>query len=327
MNDVMLTQKASTKTLFARIIEVREIGVLIPLIVCVVAFSLMNNRFYSMENIINVLRSTSFVFIAGVGMTYLLVSGAFDLSVGPQLAFSGIITGMLMQAGVSISISILIAIVLGCLIGSANGFCSVKLNIPPFIATLGMMYALKGVALIVRKGVPVYPLPDQFNAIGQGSLIGIPYVVIIAAVLGFIGHLILENTVYGRMLYAVGGNSETSRLAGIPVNKIKLSAFILVGAMSALSGILMTARLGSAQPGAGVGFELLVITSAIIGGTSLFGGAGTLFGTAFGALFMTILTNGMTMIRISPYWQQLVLGIVIIISVAIDQYRITRRGR
>ncbi len=314
------------KTLFRKVFfDFREIGVLLPLIAFAAFFTIRNPNFLSGSNIVNILRNTSYTLISAVGMTFLLITGFFDLSVGAMVAFSGVMTGLLMQAGVPIWLSITIGLVASILVGCLNAFFVIKLNIPAFIATIGSQYILKGIVLVVQAGAPVYPLPDRFNAIGACELWGIPLVAIIAFVLAVVGHVILKYTVFGRKMFAVGGNKETARLSGVRCDRIMCATWIIVAVLSGLTGILTAARLASAQPTAGASFELTVIAGCVIGGTSLFGGAGTILGTALGAIFMNMMTNGMTIIQLSPYWQQLALGIIIIVSVAFDQLRVSRK--
>lgn len=303
------------------ILSIREIGVLIPLVLMAIAIGCMNGAFFSFENIINVLRSTSFTFIVGVGMTIVLISAGLDLSIGSVFALGGMAAGFALHAGIPVPLAILLGILVGVLIGAVNGAIVVWAGIPPFITTLGMLYMARGLVLITTRGIPIYPLPENFNAIGQESLFGVPYIIIIAAVIGIAADFILKRTTYGRAVYAIGGNEETARLSGIRINPIKFSFYVIVGALATFTGLLQAARLGSAQPNVGQGFELEVIASVIIGGTSLFGGAGSILGTFLGALFMTVLKNGMSLVRVSPYWQQFVIGAIIILAVGIDQYR------
>jgi ribose/xylose/arabinose/galactoside ABC-type transport system permease subunit len=272
-------------------------------------------------------RIASFTFITAIGMTFLIISGGLDLSVGAVYAFSGVLCGLFMQLQIPIGLSVLLACVSGVVFGVMNGVFVQFINLPPFIATMGGMYIVRGLVLGIRRGNPVYPLPDTFNLIGQGNLFsfgiaGLPYVVIIAALLGLIAAFTLKHTSYGRMIFAVGGNAETSRLAGIPVRKIRFSAYVMTGVLASLTGILMSARMGSAQPNVGSGFEMQVIAASVIGGVSLNGGTGTILGTLLGSIFMTIITNGMTMIKVSAYWQQLVLGLVLVMACALDQIRL-----
>ncbi len=309
----------------SKIFSIREMGVIIPLIVAVIIFSFGNN-FMTVGNMTDVLRTTSFTFITAIGMAYLMISGGWDLSVGAVYALAGVVCGLLMTAGIPIPLAIAISLLVGVAVGCVNGFFVQVVNLNPFIATMATMYLARGFVLGFQKGQAVYPLPDGFNAIGQGSLmigtIGIPYVVIIAVALGVIATLVLRYTVYGRMLFAVGGNVEAARLAGIPTNKIRYSAYVLTGLLAALTGILMAARLGSGQPNVGSGFEMTVIAACVIGGVSLAGGVGKIYGAFLGAVFMAMISNGMTIIQISSYWQQLVLGIVLLLACSLEYFRI-----
>jgi ribose/xylose/arabinose/galactoside ABC-type transport system permease subunit len=320
-NETAIPSAGFISSRLQRISLMREIGVLIPLVLLIITFGVLNNAFVSGENIINILRSTSFTFIVGIGMTIVLISAGLDLSVGSQLALGAVTTAALLHHGVPIVIGIFAGLAVGLLIGLINGAIIVKLRIPPFITTLGMLYMARGVVLITTHGVPIYPLPESFNSIGQEGIWQIPYIVILAVVFGLAGDFVLRRTVYGRTVYAIGGNEETARLSGIKVDGIKLSVYMLVGALATLTGLLQAARLGSGQPSMGNGFELEVIAAVIIGGTSLFGGAGTILGTFLGALFMVVLKNGMSLVHVSAYWQQLVTGAIIIVAVGIDQYR------
>jgi len=259
-------------------------------------------------------------------MTFVLIAGGLDLSVGSVIALGGVITAMAVKAGIPIPLSMLLGLLLGAAIGLINGTIIVKCRIPALIVTLGMLYAARGAVLVLTKGAPVYPLPRSFNIIGQGDLFGIPYVVLIASLLGILGHIVLTRTTYGRAVYAVGGNAETARLSGINVNLITLSVYILTGVASTLAGMLMAARLASAQANAGAGWELQVIAAVIIGGTSMFGGSGSILGSLLGAFFMNVVATGMILMRISAYWQDLVIGAIIVLAVGIDQYRRRKTG-
>ncbi len=308
-------------------IRVREAGVIIPLLLACLLFAANSPVFLSSANVMNILRNASFVFITAIGMTFLIISGAFDLSVGPVYAFAGVFAGLLMTNGVPIILSVIIAtVVTGGLFGGINGFFVQKVGLPPMLATLGTMNLARGIVTGVQKGMPVYPLPEKFALIGQGSFFAgtgfqFPYVVAIALLLGAIAAFVLKKTVYGRMICAVGGNVETARLAGIPTKKISASVYILISMLAAFSGILIASRLGSAQPNVGVGYEMQVIAAVVIGGTSLAGGVGTIVGTFLGSLFMATISNGMTLVKISPFWQQLVLGIVLLLACSLDQIR------
>ena len=314
------------KKILTRFLRFREANMLIILLVVILVITIGNQKFIEIDNIVNVLRSCSFIFLIGIAMTFVLVTAELDLSVGSMLTMGGVLTCMAMSAGIGIALSIIIGLAYGFLMGAINGILVVKARIPSLIVTLGTMYVGRGLVLIITEGTPIYPLPESFNAIAQGEALIIPNLVIIALVLAIIAHIVLKNTKYGRAVYATGGNKETARLAGINVDLTRIIVFVLTGVTSALAGILMASRLGSAQPAAGTGYEMLVIASVIIGGTSLFGGAGTILGTAIGALLMSIIQNGMVLLKISAYWHNLVLGIIIIIAVGFDQHRRRKSG-
>jgi ribose transport system permease protein len=316
-----MTQDKTVGSYIKRIFRIKEMGIFITLIIIVAVFGIANPVFLSFSNIINILRSTSFILIIGIAMTFVLISGGLDLSVGPIVALGGVIAGLSVQSGIPIPVSILLGLLSGMAVGAFSGFTIAAFKIPPLIVTLGMMYVIKGVVLIITKGAPIFPLPQEFNIIGQGELAGIPFVVLIAVVLGVIAHIILTQTTIGREIHAVGGNIETAYLSGIRINRIKFLVYVLTGAAAAITGILMSARLASAQANSGTGYELLVIAAVIIGGTSLFGGSGTILGTAIGALFMTVVSNGMVILKVSVYWQNLVIGFIIILAVGIDQLK------
>jgi len=233
---------------------------------------------------------------------------------------------MAAKSGVPVAVSILTGLVFGLAAGLINGLLVVKLHIPALIVTLGMMYICDGLILIVTMGSPVYPLPYSFKKLGQGTVFGIPNIIMISLALALIGAFVLKNTKYGRQVYAIGGNRETARLAGIPVDATQVSVYVLSAASAALAGILMAGRLNSAQPGAGNGYEMTVVAAVIIGGTSMFGGAGSILGTLLGSLLMTVIENVLLLMKISAYWQSLVIGIIIIFAVGLDQYRRTKYG-
>lgn len=226
-----------------------------------------------------------------------------------------------MKSGMPIALSVIIGLLVGVLGGLMNAFIITKLSIPPLITTLGSMYMARGLVLVITKGTPIYPLPKAFSDFGSGSIFNIPYVVIIALVLSFIANWVLNHTVYGRKVYAIGGNEDTARFSGINIGRMKVSVYIIVTTLAALTGILMAARLGSAQVSIGDGIEMQVITAAIIGGTSMTGGSGKILGTVLGALFMTVLSNGMTLMGVSIYWQTFVMGFIIVLAVGIDQLK------
>jgi ribose/xylose/arabinose/galactoside ABC-type transport system permease subunit len=304
----------------------KENGIAIPLIVVVLIIYLINPVFLKFDNIVNILRQSAFVFLIGISMTFVFIGGGMDLSVGSILALSGIITGLGLLQGIPIWICILLGIGIGAFTGFLNGVFVAMFRIPSFIVTLGMMYIARGVVQYLTRGVPVYPLPEQFNFLGQGYIARIPIVVLVAAILGIIGHIILQKTIYGRSVYAVGGNLETARISGINVVSVSLLTYVLNGITSGITGIFTAARLGSALSNSGTGMELQVIAAVIIGGTSMFGGSGSIVGTMIGAIFMSVIANGMVILKISVYLQSVVIGSIIILFVGLDQYNRKRQG-
>ncbi len=305
----------------------QESGIAIPLIILMAVITVINPVFLTFENIIHVLRGTSFIFIICITMTLVLISAGLDLSVGSVLNLGGIIAGLaIIRLGLPVWLSIVVGILTGTLVGFVNGLIITRFKIPSLIVTLGMMYFARGVVQVLTKGRPVYPLPDEFNIIGQGDIAEIPFVVIVAVVLAVIAHIVLTQTAFGRAVYAVGGNTETARLSGIRVNRIRLIVYMFCSSAAALSGVLLTARLAVGQANYGVGYELRVIAACIIGGTSMFGGIGTVLGSALGAIFLEVVANGMVLTKISVFWQNIVIGAIIVIAVGIDQYKRQKSG-
>lgn len=309
-----------------RLLQAKETGMILFLLVLILVIGFVNPVFFRIDNLVNILRSTSFIFIIGIGMTFVLISAGLDLSIAPVFALAGIVASLAVVSGIPTLLCVLIGISVGLVVGTLNGILIVKFQIPSLIVTLGMMYMVRGVVLIVTQGLSVFPLTPEFGMLGQGEFLGIPYVILIAIILAIFAHYVLNQTVYGREVFAIGGNEETSRLAGINTGKVKISVYMLCSMAAAFSGTIMASRLNSGQPSVGTGYELIVIAAVIIGGTSLFGGAGSILGTATGALLTTVITNGMVAMKVSPYWQNLVVGAIIIFAVGLDQYRRRKSG-
>ncbi|MGI9861718.1 ABC transporter permease [Moorella naiadis] len=301
--------------------QAQEVGIFISLILLSLIIGFVNSAFWNAGNLIEILRSISFMVIVGVGETLVLISGGLDLSVGSILAVGGVISGLALVNQLPITLALFFGMLSGLLLGWLNGFIITRFKIPPLITTLGMLYVARGIVLVITKGRPLYPFPDAFNAMGQGSFGGIPYVVFFMIVFAIAAHWVLNYTTLGRSIYAIGGNEQTARTSGIDVDRIKLITYSIAGLMSGITGILMAARLSSAQSNAGTGWELTVIASVIIGGTSMFGGAGSILGTLIGAALMAVITNGMVLMNVSVYWQNIVVGIIIVVAVGLDQYR------
>lgn len=311
-----------------RLLQIREMGILIPTVLLVFVVQLKNPVFLSYDNVVNILRAASFNLIVAIGITYVLIAAGLDLSIGAVLAFGGAFTVILMQElGLPLPLAMLGGLASGGAIGLVNGYVIYRFRIPSLIMTLGMQYIIRGILNIITKGVPIYPLPESYQNFAKVELLGMPLVVPVSILIAVIAHILLKHSVFGRSVCAIGGNPEAARLSGINVMKVAVLTYTLCAALAAASGIFMTARLGSAQPTAGTGMEMIVITASVIGGTSMFGGSGSVAGTFIGVIFMSILYNSMTLLRVSVYWQQLVIGVILILAVIVDQINRERRER
>ncbi|HIT13273.1 MAG TPA: ABC transporter permease [Candidatus Scatomonas merdigallinarum] len=299
----------------------QESGVLVIVVVYVIIVTCINSAFISSGNIINVLRSAGYTLIPALGMTLVFICGGLDISIGSTLAIGSTISALFAQGGMPAGLAMLMGCFFGLLVGLFNGFAIVQLGIPSLIVTLGTQYAGRGVVYILTKGVAIYPLPDSFQALEQTAVFSIPMIVIVAAALSIAAHIVMSKTTYGRSLYAVGGNQESAKLAGIRIKGTSIAAYAVTGALAAFTGVMMAARLGSGQAGSGEGLEMTVIAACVIGGTSVTGGSGTILGTVLGALFMSILENSMTLMKVSVYWQKVVIGLLLIGACILDIYK------
>lgn len=299
-----------------------ESGIILILLIFVLIATAINPTFLSLKNVVNILRASGFTMISVVGMSMILITGGLDLSIGSTYALSALLCAMAVTSwGLPVPVGILLGLLIGAACGAVNGVLIVKTGIPPMIVTLGMQYALRGAVSVLTKGVPIYPLPENFVALEPRRLFGIPVIVIIAVLITVVGHVALSSTYFGRAVYALGGNQEAARISGINIQRTKMLAYVIMGVLVAFAGIMTASRLGSAEPSTGVGLEMKVICGAIIGGISISGGMGTMVGAALGAVFMEALTNSLTVMKISVYWQNVVFGIVMILSVLLDQYK------
>jgi ribose/xylose/arabinose/galactoside ABC-type transport system permease subunit len=313
---------AKQKGAIRRFFAIREIGALIPLVIIVVAASFSNPAFISLANILNMIRATSYLFIVGVGMTFVLCGRGLDLSVGSQVGLSGIMLGILMVTWqLPAWMSVIIALLVGALTGAVNGFLITNLRIPPFIATLATFYSYRGIVMGITKGVSIGPMPQAFKVLGQGTFLGIAYVIWFIIVLLLLATFVLRKMKYGRYTLAMGGNVESTRLAGVNTNRLTFSLYVVSGLLACVTSVFFSSRFSSVQPSTGNGMELQAIAACIIGGVSLFGGSGSILGTLIGCMFLTVVENGMIMAHISGYWQQAVVGLIIIIAIVIDLIR------
>ena len=306
---------------FKKLISYDIFGILLFLIVICLVTGIINPNFLSVTNLFNILRLISFVGFIAVGMTFVIIGGGIDLSIGSIIGLSGVTVALCLQNGVPVVLSILIGLSVGVVVGTLNGFLINKIGIPPFIATLGMLYIVKGIDFIISKARPIYPLPKAFTNIGKLELFGASYTIYIMIFVVGVSYFILNHTAYGRYITAIGGNEVAAKAAGIKVRNVRLTSYIIVGFLASITGILITARVSSGFPGSGDGWELKAIAAAIIGGASVTGGAGSILGALIGAAIISVLENAMVLLKISVYWQNLVVGLIIILAVTFDQYK------
>ena len=303
---------------------------LMALLLMIIARVFLSDHFATGDNLFNVLRQVSVNICISVGMTMVILTGGIDLSVGSILALAGAVAAGLTRDGLSFpSIDlfvgftfwggILAALLIGALLGLFNGVMITRFKVPPFIATLGMLTIARGLTMLYTGGFPITGLGKGFEFVGTGWFLGIPMPVWIALIVVVIFSFIMRHTVFGRHIYAIGGNERASLISGIKVNKVKMMVYTLAGLLAGLAGLIVTARLDSAQPNAGASYELDSIAAVVIGGTSLSGGKGSILGTIIGALIIGVLNNGLVLLGVSPFWQQVIKGIVILAAVIIDK--------
>jgi ribose transport system permease protein len=305
---------------------IRRMSVLgILLLICVV-FALGSSEFLTASNLLNVALQTSIIAIVAIGMTFVIFTAGIDLSVGSLMALCGAVAaGIAVRQGMDTYLSISIALGVGMFLGAVNGLMVVKGGIPPFVATLSMLAIARGLTLVYTEGRPLAGLDERFIYWGTGQVLGIPLPVIIMIIIAVVAHIITRYTPFGLHVYSTGGNEETTRLAGISPDRIKMAVYMISGILAALGGILLTARLWSAQPNAAVGWELDAIAAPVLGGTSLFGGVGSIGGTVIGAFIIGVLSNGLNLMGVPSYYQQVIKGLVLILAVTVDLINKRRR--
>ncbi|MEO8245325.1 MAG: ABC transporter permease [bacterium] len=300
--------------------KLAQYGIYFALLVLVAVFTASSDVFLTSANLLNVLRQVSIIGICAVGLTFVLLTGGIDLSVGSVIGVSGMTCATLVAAGFPVVLAIAGALAFGLLAGLLAGFIINEAGIPPLITTLGLMTTFRGVSYIIGGGLPVYGVPDGLKALGQGYVLGIPVPVILMAITLALGHVVLTYTRFGREVYGVGGNEEAARLSGVNVKTLKYKVYALSGVLAAFAGIVLMARVNSGQPKGGEGYELDIITAVVLGGVSIFGGVGRLSGVLAGVLIMGVLANGMILLNINEYVQWVVKGAVLLAAVALDQF-------
>jgi inositol transport system permease protein len=311
----------------------RKYGIFLVFIAMLIVASILSPAFLSPTNLINVVRQMSVVGLIALGVTGVIVSAGIDLSSGSVVGLSAVVAASLAQLpdypaayykglNLPVFVAVLAACGVGALVGLLNGGLVAKTKIPPFIATLGTLTTIRGLAYLYTSGRPVSDLTDDYNFIGQGDFLGIPVPILILVIMAIVTHVLYSQTKFGKYIYAIGGNEQAARVSGINVSKYKMLMYVYAGLLSGLAGLVVSARIGSGQSGQGVGYELDAIAAAVIGGASLSaGGIGTVAGTIVGALIIGVLNNILDLTNVSAYWQQIVKGCIIVGAVIIDQLK------
>jgi inositol transport system permease protein len=294
-------------------------GIFLVLLAMMVTMSFLSEAFLTTQNLLNVVRQISFIGIVAMGVTMVIITTGIDLSSGSVIALVSVVSASYAHPDeFSIVVPLVIGLGIGALAGLINGTITAKGKIPAFIATLGMMIAARGLALLYSDGRPIPDLSPSFLFIGKGEIMGIPFPIIVFIAMGIISHFMLSKTKFGKYTYAIGGNEQAARICGINVDRYKIMIYTYAGLLAAIAGMMLTARISVGQPSMGNMFELDAIAAAVIGGTSLSGGVGTIGGTMIGALIIGVLNNGLDLLGVSSYWQQILKGIIIVSAVLID---------
>lgn len=315
-------QAAGGKNILTSLLRRREAGIAIVVLISGLILTFGTEYFFTPGNLAVVARQISLSAMIAIGMTMVILMADIDLSVGSVVALTSVVTGYaIVRMGLPFPIGMLTGVIVGGLIGMFNGYLIIRTGVPSFIVTLGMMGVARGFALVITKGSTISGLPTAYLNVGQGYLWGVPIPVWILIVVAIIAHIFLSRTATGRHIYFVGSNKEAAKLSGINVNRIKVLVFMLSGMLAAFESVIETSRMSTAQPAAGVGYELTAIGAVIIGGASLFGGEGTILGTLLGATLLGLITNGLILMGVSAYWQQVFSGSIIILAVTLDMWR------
>ena len=297
------------------------IGLTIVVILLAIIFSFINPKFATTTNLLNILTQASYYIILAVGMTFVIAAAGIDLSVGSLLALITVVNFELIKGGLNPAVGVILMFLMGGVFGAFTGYLISYINIPPFIATLGVMVSLRGLALVHSAGKMHYGLPESLTWFGQGEIFGIPVPVLISLIFALFGAWLFNRTKFGLHVRSIGGNREAARLAGINVKIIEILVYCFMGLCVALGGLIMIARIDSTQATIGTSMEIHVIAAVIIGGTSLFGGKGTIFGTLLGAILLSMMTNALVIAGVDYFWQLFIMGIIVLTAVTINNFR------
>ena len=305
-----------------------ELTTVIALIILMAVITIINSNFLTANNLLNLLLQVTSNALIAFGMTFVILTGGIDLSVGSILALSSALTAGLLGSGMPVTSAILISLIMGCILGMMNGLLISYGKLAPFIVTLATMTIFRGATLVYTNGNPITKgLSDTFlfQFLGQGYIVGIPFPVIIMFIVFIVLYVLLHKTAFGKSVYAIGGNEKAAYISGVKLNKVKIIIYSISGMMASISGLIITSRLSSAQPTAGASYEMDAIAAVVLGGTSLSGGKGRILGTLIGALIIGVLNNGLNIIGVSAFWQQVVKGVVILIAVLIDRFKVVKQ--
>ncbi|MCE6992230.1 ABC transporter permease [Dyadobacter sp. CY323] len=307
------------KTISSRLTDFGRYGIFLAFLIICIVLAFSTPKFFTVSNLMIIGTQVSINALLAFGVTFVIITGGIDLSLGSMVAVAGVVTAMFAHPDTyPLVVPLLAGIGAGVLLGAFNGLVITKSKVPPFIVTLGTMTIGRGLALILSKGRPISNLSDSFNFIGGGTVFGVPFPIVILILAFIICSVVLNKTILGRYMYAVGGNEPAARASGIHVTKVKMWVYTISGLLSAIGGILLTSRITTGQPNAGAGFELDAIAAAIIGGTSTSGGTGTMTGTLIGALLIGVIGNSLDLLNVTSYYQQVVMGVIIIGAVVLD---------
>jgi ribose/xylose/arabinose/galactoside ABC-type transport system permease subunit len=305
--------------------KISRYGIIVVFILICILLSVISPQFLTVSNLTIIVTQITINALLAFGVTFVIITGGIDLSLGSIVAVSGVLAAIFAKNNnYPVIVPIFIGLFSGLAMGAFNGFVVTKSKIAPFIVTLGTMTIARGLALIISKGRPISNLSETFNFIGGGSFLGVPVPIIILVVVFVLSTIILNKTILGRYIYAVGGNEQAARASGININQVKMAVYCLCGLLAGLASLILTARVTTGQPNAGAGFELDAIAAAVIGGTSTTGGKGTIAGTLIGVLLIGVINNGLDLLNVTSYYQQVVMGVIIIGAVVLDSWNLKK---
>lgn len=320
MDNALSEENKGFKKYMKSVFSVQELGILVVLFIICTFLAFASDYFLKVDNLLNVLRQISVVGIIAVGEALIIITAGIDLSVGSILSLGGVAAAISIQAGLNPWLGLIVGLIAGGLVGLSNGLLVVKGKLNAFIVTLGMLNVARGIAYLFTEGMPIN-FDNSVSYLGSGYLFGIPFQVIIMFVMIIVGHIFIKKTVSGRYVFAVGDNEKAAKLSGIRVDRIKIFVYTITGVLCALAGVITAGNLSVADTAAGNGLEMDVIAAVVIGGASLSGGQGSIFGVLIGAAIMGVLRNGFVLLGLSAYWQMVSIGAVVVLAVYMDQFR------